>query len=157
MHSSGINHVCITMEGTKKADIPESVMSTILETVLNPQNHPLLVHCNQGRVCNVCLTASTTTDTFSSTALDAPSLQSAKSWAGQSTPSSLNTLPTPSRRFAKSTSSTSNAFRPKTSQTYLPILASRDSPSHPQNLATSPRRRRCTRWFVLPWQSWPSS
>ena len=72
MHSSGINHVCITMEGTKKVDIPEHVMETILETVLDPQNHPLLVHCNQGRVCTARESVSSTTDMFSSTALDAP-------------------------------------------------------------------------------------
>ena len=102
MHSSGIKHVCITMEGTKKADIPESVMSTILETVLNPQNHPLLVHCNQGRVCDACPRASKTTDTSSSTALDAPWQLFARSWAGQLPPSSPSTLPTQSQKSATS-------------------------------------------------------
>lgn len=51
MQSNGINHVVIKMEGTKKVDIPQSVMNSILEVVMDRQNHPLLLHCNQGRVC----------------------------------------------------------------------------------------------------------
>jgi hypothetical protein len=58
MQSSGINHVVIKMEGTKKVEIPQSVMNSILEVVMDRQNHPLLLHCNQGRVShplpNIC-------------------------------------------------------------------------------------------------------
>lgn len=50
MQSNGINHVVIKMDGTKKVEIPRSVMNSILDVVLDRQNHPLLLHCNQGRV-----------------------------------------------------------------------------------------------------------
>ena len=53
MQSNGINHVVIKMEGTKKVEIPQSVMNSILEVVMDRQNHPLLLHCNQGRVSHI--------------------------------------------------------------------------------------------------------
>ncbi|KAL5345907.1 tyrosine-protein phosphatase siw14 [Pseudogymnoascus australis] len=57
MQSNGINHVVIKMEGTKKVDIPQSVMNSILEVVMDRQNHPLLLHCNQGRHRTGCAVA----------------------------------------------------------------------------------------------------
>ncbi|OBT75911.1 hypothetical protein VF21_04409 [Pseudogymnoascus sp. 05NY08] len=57
MQSSGINHVVIKMEGTKKVEIPQSVMNSILEVVMDRQNHPLLLHCNQGRHRTGCAVA----------------------------------------------------------------------------------------------------
>lgn len=57
MQSNGINHLVIKMEGTKKVEIPQSVMNSILEVVLDRQNHPLLLHCNQGRHRTGCTVA----------------------------------------------------------------------------------------------------
>lgn len=57
MQSTGINHVLVKMEGTKKVDIPEHTMKTILDVVLDERNHPLLVHCNQGRHRTGCAVA----------------------------------------------------------------------------------------------------
>ena len=41
------------MKGTKKEDIPIKTMKSILRLVLDRQNHPLLIHCNHGKVCNL--------------------------------------------------------------------------------------------------------
>ncbi len=38
------------MKGTKKENIPISTMQSILRVVLDRQNHPLLIHCNHGKV-----------------------------------------------------------------------------------------------------------
>jgi tyrosine-protein phosphatase SIW14 len=40
------------MKGTKKQEIPIKTMKAILRLVLDRQNHPLLIHCNHGRVRN---------------------------------------------------------------------------------------------------------
>lgn len=50
LSENGINHRVFDMEGTKKQSIPVKTMSAILRLVLNPRNHPLLLHCNHGRV-----------------------------------------------------------------------------------------------------------
>jgi len=47
---SGIRHLAIDMQGTKKVDIPESIMHSIVEVVLDKENYPLLIHCNHGKV-----------------------------------------------------------------------------------------------------------
>jgi tyrosine-protein phosphatase SIW14 len=38
------------MKGTKKEDIPVATMKAILRVVLDRRNHPLLIHCNHGKV-----------------------------------------------------------------------------------------------------------
>ena len=48
--SNGIHHIVIGIKGTKKATIPVDVMRHVLRTVLDESHHPLLVHCNQGKV-----------------------------------------------------------------------------------------------------------
>jgi tyrosine-protein phosphatase SIW14 len=50
MAENGIKHIIIHMKGTKKEDIPIRTMKSILRTVLDQQNHPLLIHCNHGKV-----------------------------------------------------------------------------------------------------------
>ena len=50
MASHGIQHHVIGMRGTKKEAIPVPVMKSILRLVLDRQNHPLLIHCNHGKV-----------------------------------------------------------------------------------------------------------
>ena len=47
---NGIKHQIFDMKGTKKQEIPIKTMKSILRLVLDRQNHPLLIHCNQGRV-----------------------------------------------------------------------------------------------------------
>lgn len=51
MNANNIQHRHITMQGTKKETIPIQTMAAILEVVHNKRNHPLLIHCNHGRVC----------------------------------------------------------------------------------------------------------
>jgi tyrosine-protein phosphatase SIW14 len=41
----------IDMQGTKKVEIPEAVMRSIMKVVLDDSNYPLLIHCNHGKVC----------------------------------------------------------------------------------------------------------
>jgi len=50
MKTNGIRHCVIEMQGTKKVDIPKATMQSIMEVVLNQENHPLLIHCNHGKV-----------------------------------------------------------------------------------------------------------
>ncbi|OIW27140.1 protein-tyrosine phosphatase, partial [Coniochaeta ligniaria NRRL 30616] len=54
---NGIKHRIFDMEGTKKQSIPIQTMSAILRLVLNPRNHPLLLHCNHGRHRTGCVVA----------------------------------------------------------------------------------------------------
>lgn len=51
MQANGICHRHILMEGTKKQTIPIKTMVSILEVIHNKENHPVLIHCNQGKVC----------------------------------------------------------------------------------------------------------
>ena len=50
MASSGIRHCIVEMQGTKRVEIPDNVMNSIMEIALNKENHPLLIHCNHGKV-----------------------------------------------------------------------------------------------------------
>lgn len=50
MSSNGIRHHVINMKGTKKEAIPLRTMKAILRLVLNRENHPVLIHCNHGKV-----------------------------------------------------------------------------------------------------------
>jgi tyrosine-protein phosphatase SIW14 len=43
------------MEGTKKADIPVAMMRSIVELVVDRRNHPVLIHCNQGKHRTGCV------------------------------------------------------------------------------------------------------
>ena len=47
---NSIDHKIIDMPGTKKVDITEEVMQSIIEIVLDEANHPILIHCNHGKV-----------------------------------------------------------------------------------------------------------
>ena len=48
--ANGIKQVVFDIEGTKKSSVPNEVMRAILQVVLDKANHPLLIHCNRGRV-----------------------------------------------------------------------------------------------------------
>lgn len=50
MQANGIRHRHILLEGTKKQTIPIKTMVSILEVIHDKQNHPVLLHCNQGKV-----------------------------------------------------------------------------------------------------------
>jgi hypothetical protein len=50
MASNGIRHCIVEMQGTKRVEIPDIVMNSIMEIALNKENHPLLIHCNHGKV-----------------------------------------------------------------------------------------------------------
>lgn len=50
LKENGIKHHVFDMAGTKKEAIPIQTMNTIIRLVLNSRNHPLLIHCNHGRV-----------------------------------------------------------------------------------------------------------
>jgi len=50
LRANGIRHCVFDMKGTKKESIPLKTMKSILRTVLDRRNHPLLVHCNHGKV-----------------------------------------------------------------------------------------------------------
>ncbi|CEJ81783.1 hypothetical protein VHEMI01894 [[Torrubiella] hemipterigena] len=52
---NGIMHKRIYMQGTKKEAIPLSTMTSILEIMLDRQNHPVLLHCNQGKHRTGCV------------------------------------------------------------------------------------------------------
>ena len=50
LHKNGIKHAVFDMKGTKKEAIPIATMKSILRVVLDRRNHPLLIHCNHGKV-----------------------------------------------------------------------------------------------------------
>ncbi|KAL2175374.1 tyrosine phosphatase family-domain-containing protein [Thermothelomyces heterothallicus CBS 202.75] len=50
LHRNGIKHAVFDMKGTKKEAIPVATMKSILRVVLDRRNHPLLIHCNHGKV-----------------------------------------------------------------------------------------------------------
>ncbi len=52
---TGINHQIFDMAGTKKEEIPLSMMKSIAAVVLDPENYPLLIHCNQGKHRTGCV------------------------------------------------------------------------------------------------------
>jgi tyrosine-protein phosphatase SIW14 len=49
IHGNGINHQVFDMAGTKKADIPLHMMQTIMDLLVDETNHPVLIHCKQGK------------------------------------------------------------------------------------------------------------
>ncbi|CAH0002055.1 unnamed protein product [Clonostachys byssicola] len=55
--SNDIHQVVFNMKGTKKESIPLQTMKSILEVVLDRRNHPLLIHCNQGKHRTGCVVA----------------------------------------------------------------------------------------------------
>lgn len=50
MTFSGIRHRIVEMQGTKRVEIPDVVMNSIMEIALDKENYPLLIHCNHGKV-----------------------------------------------------------------------------------------------------------
>lgn len=50
MQANSIQHHKIALQGTKKETVPVSTMAAILQVVHDERNHPMLIHCNQGRV-----------------------------------------------------------------------------------------------------------
>jgi tyrosine-protein phosphatase SIW14 len=57
MTANGIRHCIVEMQGTKRVEIPDVVMNSIMEIALNKENHPLLIHCNHGKVPHLILTS----------------------------------------------------------------------------------------------------
>lgn len=57
MDENRITHRVFDMAGTKKEDIPLSMMKSITSVVMNRDNYPLLVHCNQGKHRTGCVVA----------------------------------------------------------------------------------------------------
>ncbi|KAM3074741.1 tyrosine-protein phosphatase siw14 [Clarireedia jacksonii] len=53
----GIRHYVIDMQGTKKVNIPDSVMNSIMKICLDRENQPLLIHCNHGKHRTGCAAA----------------------------------------------------------------------------------------------------
>lgn len=63
LQRNGIKHTVFDMKGTKKQDIPLATMKSILRVVLDRRNHPLLIHCNHGKVSiSVCTALGSNTD-----------------------------------------------------------------------------------------------
>jgi tyrosine-protein phosphatase SIW14 len=52
---NGIRHLVFNMAGTKKADIPLAMMQSIISLITDKQNHPMLIHCNQGKHRTGCV------------------------------------------------------------------------------------------------------
>ncbi|RYP77594.1 hypothetical protein DL769_003367 [Monosporascus sp. CRB-8-3] len=52
---NGINHLIFDMSGTKKSQIPLSLMKSIAGVVMNRENYPLLIHCNHGKHRTGCV------------------------------------------------------------------------------------------------------
>ncbi|QSZ31597.1 hypothetical protein DSL72_001164 [Monilinia vaccinii-corymbosi] len=57
IEAQGIRHYVIEMQGTKKVDIPEHIMTQIMRISLDKENHPLLIHCNHGKHRTGCAAA----------------------------------------------------------------------------------------------------
>jgi tyrosine-protein phosphatase SIW14 len=57
MKTNSIQHLIVNMQGTKKVEIPAASMNLLMKIVLNPENHPVLIHCNHGKVIIVYVTA----------------------------------------------------------------------------------------------------
>lgn len=72
------------MQGTKKQAIPIKTMKSILRLVLDRRNHPLLIHCNHGKVIPhlLCLLKRFNVNNATSTEPAASSASSASSQAG---------------------------------------------------------------------------
>jgi len=57
MKDNGIIHKVVDMQGTKKVDIPEHIMHSIMALALDQENYPLLIHCNHGKHRTGCAVA----------------------------------------------------------------------------------------------------
>ncbi|KAH6674586.1 tyrosine phosphatase family-domain-containing protein [Halenospora varia] len=57
MKGQGINHRVVDMAGTKKVEISETIMNSIMEIALDKENYPLLIHCNHGKHRTGCAVA----------------------------------------------------------------------------------------------------
>lgn len=57
MQENDIRHVLINVEATKRADIPDSTLHSILNIALDTVNQPVLIHCNHGRHRTGCVVA----------------------------------------------------------------------------------------------------
>lgn len=57
MAQAGIKLFQIGMSGNKEpfVNIPSDVLTSALEVAINPENHPLLIHCNRGKHRTGCL------------------------------------------------------------------------------------------------------
>ncbi|PVH84451.1 hypothetical protein DL98DRAFT_410834 [Cadophora sp. DSE1049] len=49
LKNNQIQHKVIDMPGTKKVEITQELMQSIMEVVLDEANHPILIHCNHGK------------------------------------------------------------------------------------------------------------
>jgi tyrosine-protein phosphatase SIW14 len=55
LDGNGIQHLVFNMAGTKKADIPLATMRSIIGLISDKKNHPMLIHCNQGKHRTGCV------------------------------------------------------------------------------------------------------
>ncbi|KAK9424025.1 putative Tyrosine phosphatase family-domain-containing protein [Seiridium unicorne] len=55
LDGNGIQHLTFDMAGTKKADIPLTMMRSIIGLIADEENHPMLIHCNQGKHRTGCV------------------------------------------------------------------------------------------------------
>ncbi|KAI0125099.1 tyrosine phosphatase family-domain-containing protein [Xylariales sp. AK1849] len=55
MDENGIRHQVFGMTGTKKEEIPLAMMRSIIGLVIDKRNHPILIHCKQGRHRTGCV------------------------------------------------------------------------------------------------------
>lgn len=57
MEETGIKLFQVGMSGNKEpfVNIPSDLLTKALEVVLNPENHPILIHCNRGKHRTGCL------------------------------------------------------------------------------------------------------
>ena len=107
--SNGIRHVQVPIPANKDAFdvIAPDTMAKALEVLLNAKKyHPVLVHCNKGKVNNPLNTShsrKTRAKRLTSTAPAASSASFVRSRTGASRPSSKNTGTTPGKRHARLT------------------------------------------------------
>ncbi|GAP83698.1 putative tyrosine-protein phosphatase siw14 protein [Rosellinia necatrix] len=55
IEANRITHKIFDMAGTKKEEIPSKLMGSIHAVVSNPENYPLLIHCNHGKHRTGCV------------------------------------------------------------------------------------------------------
>jgi tyrosine-protein phosphatase SIW14 len=53
MKENNIQFFQVGMSGNKEpfVNVSDDTISTALKIAINPANHPLLIHCNRGKVC----------------------------------------------------------------------------------------------------------
>lgn len=125
MSKNGIKHHVFDMKGTKKEDIPIRTMKSILRLVLDRRNHPVLIHCNHGRVSSHATATAIRSllgrfhaNGICSTGLAVLWLPFGKCLAGIWVGSCRSTKITHHRKSATATSDTSPASRYPTFPTY---------------------------------------